>query len=142
MSSPIAPPIVLPNEAVNDRGAFLTLRYDFTSGSRFAPLGGRPGSASGRLTGTIFLDANENGRLDAGEIVVPNVTVLFDGRFSTRTDSNGRFDFPFVSSGPHTLTVVSDNMPLQWTVANDGRVEVEVHTRDTTDINIAATRLR
>jgi len=142
VGSPIAPPIATPVDAANDRGAFLTLRYEFNTGSRFAPLGGRPGTASGRLNGTIFLDANENGRMDAGETVVPNITVVLDGRFSTRTDANGRFDFPFVASGPHVLTVSSDNLPLQWTLPNDGRVEVEVHTRDTTDIYIAATRMR
>ncbi len=141
VSSPISPPAT-PIDAANDRGAFLTLRYEFSAGSRFAPLGGRPGSASGRLTGTIFLDANENGRMDAGEAVVPNIMVVLDGRFSTRTDANGRFDFPFVASGPRVLNVVSDNLPLQWTVANDGRVEAEVHTRDSTEVNIPATRMR
>ena len=141
VSSPIAPPTA-PIESTRDRGAFLTLRYEFNSGSHFAPLGGRPGSPAGRLTGTIFLDQNDSGRMDAGDGIAPNVTILLDGRFSTRTDIKGRFDFPFVSAGPHTLTVVSDNMPLQWSVANEGRVEVEVHTRETTEVNIRGQRMR
>jgi hypothetical protein len=142
VSSPIAPPLPAPVDATRARGAFLTLRYEYAAGSPFAPLGGRPGSGAGRLTGTIFLDANENGRMDAGEAVAPNVTVLLDGRFSTRTDAKGRFEFPFVASGPHSLVVESDNMPLQWTVANEGRVDTDVHTRDTTEVNIPAQRLR
>ncbi|MFO1311756.1 MAG: hypothetical protein U1F41_06765 [Burkholderiales bacterium] len=141
VSSPIAPPVA-PVEALRDRGAFLTLRYEFNAGGYFAPLGGRPGSPSGALAGIVFLDANDNGRLDAGEGFAPNVVVLLDGRFSTRTDSQGRFDFPFVSAGVHSITVVSDNMPLQWTLPNEGRIEVEVRTRDTTEVRIPAQRIR
>ena len=106
------------------------------------PLGGGPGSGSGRLTGVVYLDTNENGKFDAGEAGAPNVTVILDGRFSTRTDTNGRFDFPAVAAGRHVLTVQADNLPLPWTLTDQGRTEVEVGTRDRVDVNIGAMRLK
>jgi hypothetical protein len=141
VTSPLAPPVVIANPAFSQHGVFLTVRYQKAAGSHFAPLGGRPGDGSGRLTGTVFLDGNDNGRFDAGEAVAANVLVVLDGRYSTRTDSAGRFDFPAVASGTHVLTAVPDNLPLPWTIAGDGRVQVEVRTRDHTDVSIAARRI-
>lgn len=106
------------------------------------PLGGLPGSGSGRLSGVVYLDANENGRLDAGEAGAPNVTVILDGRFSVRTDSNGRFDFQAVAAGHHVITVQTDNLPLPWTLTNSGRTEVEVSTRERAEVDIGALRLK
>jgi hypothetical protein len=106
------------------------------------PLGGSLGAGSGRLTGVVYLDLNENGRYDAGEAGAANVTVILDGRFSTRTDANGRYDFPAVAAGHHVVTVQPDNLPLPWTLLNQGRTEVEVTTRDRVDVNIGAMRLK
>ena len=142
VSSPIAPPVFTPIASQSTRGFFLTLRYQDARGAQFVPLGGAPGSGSGRLTGVVYLDANENGHYDAGEVGAPNVTVILDGRFSVRTDTNGRFDFPAVVAGHHVLTVQTDNLPLPWTLNNQGRTEVEVGTRDRVDVNIGAMRLK
>jgi hypothetical protein len=142
VTSPLAPPLATVNPALSQRGAFLTIRYQRASGTHFVPLGGAAGSGSGQLTGTIYLDANDNNQIDAGEEVAPNVTVVLDGRYSTRTDNNGHFAFPAVATGHHTLNVVPDNLPLPWTLADNGRVEVEVRTRDHTDVSIGAHRVR
>ena len=114
VTSPLTPPVPTPQASQGQQGFFLTLRYQYARGSHVVPLGGRAGSGSGRLTGVVYLDANENGRFDAGETGVPNITVILDGRFSTRTDANGRFDFPAVVAGHHVITVQSDNLPLPW----------------------------
>ncbi len=79
---------------------------------------------------------------DAGEAGAPNVTVVLDGRFSVQTDASGRFDFPAVATGHHVISVVPDNLPLPWVLAGDGRAEVVITTRDRTDVNIAAQRMR
>jgi len=142
VTSPLTPPVPTPQASQGQQGLFLTLRWQQSRGGHFVPLGGSPGSGSGRLTGVVYLDANENGRYDAGEAGAPNVTVILDGRFSTRTDANGRFDFPAVVAGRHVLTVQQDNLPLPWTLVNQGRTEVEVTTRDRVDVNIAAMRLK
>jgi hypothetical protein len=89
-------------------------------------LGGSAGSASGasgELTGTVYLAANNNGQLDAGDIGAANVTVVLDGRF----------DF---------ATVVADNLPLPWALVGDARAEVVVGTCDKADIAIGAQRPR
>ncbi|MGO9513891.1 MAG: hypothetical protein ACLP2F_09655 [Steroidobacteraceae bacterium] len=142
VESPLTPPVATPIPAVEERGVFLTFRYQRASGSHFAPLGGAPGAGSGQIAGIVYLDANNNGRLDAGEAGAANVTVVLDGRFSAQTDATGRFDFPVVATGHHVITVISDNLPLPWTLVNEGRTEVEVSTRGRTDISIGAQRLR
>jgi SdrD B-like domain len=142
ITSPLAPPTAQVVPTAGERGVFLTVRYQAARGSHFAPLGGMAGSGSGRLTGVVYLDANENGRYDAGEAGVPNVIVLLDGRFSVRTDNNGRFDFPAVASGHHVLTVQTETLPLPWTLANSGRTEVNVSTRDSTEVDIGAQRIK
>ena len=142
VTSPLTPPVPVAVPSQGQAGVFLTLRYQNGRGGHFVPLGGAPGSGSGRLTGVVYLDANENGRFDAGEAGAPNVIVILDGRFSTRTDVNGRFDFAAVVAGHHVLTVQTDNLPLPWTLANQGRTEVEVGTRDRVDVNIGAMRLK
>jgi hypothetical protein len=140
--SPLTPPMATVVPSVQESGVFLTLRYRRASGSHFAPLGGAPGAASGQIAGVVFLDANNNGHADAGEAGVPNVTVVLDGRFSVQTDATGRFSFPVVATGHHVISVVPDNLPLPWTLINEGRAEVEVTTRDRTEINMAAQRMR
>ena len=138
----IAP--VVPIETVlpvpRDRAIFITVRYEDHAGTPVAPLGGAPGSGAGVIRGFIFYDANDNGRRDANEVGAANVTVLLDGKFATRTGSDGRFEFPFVASGPHSVVVVPDNLALPYSIANEGRREALVRTRETTTIEIPAVR--
>ena len=139
LDSPISVINTLP--AQRSRAVFLTLRYEDSGGTPTVPVGGRPGSAAGEIAGTLFLDLNDNGQRDAAEPGASNVTILLDGRFSTRTDEAGRFDFPFVAVGTHTISVVADNLPLPWTVG-DARFEVRVDARSTATLEIAARRVR
>jgi hypothetical protein len=140
--SPLTPPVATVVPSIQERGMFLTLRYRRAGGSHFAPLGGAPGAGSGEIAGVVFLDANNNGHADAGEAGAPNVTVVLDGRFSVQTDASGRFSFPVVATGHHVISVVPDNLALPWTLINQGRAEIEVTTRDRTEINMAAQRPR
>jgi hypothetical protein len=142
VSSPLSPPTPTYLPSAGQRGVFLTVRFQAARGAHFVPLGGAPGSGSGRLTGVVYLDANENGHYDAGETGAPNVTVILDGRYSVRTDATGRYDFPAVAAGHHVLTIQTDNLPLPWSVNNEGRTEVTVSTRDRTEVNIGALRLK
>jgi len=142
VTSPLAPPTPVAVPMQGERGIFLSVLYQAAGGAHFAPLGGVAGAGSGRLSGVIFLDANENGRFDAGESGVANVTVILDGRFSVRTDANGRYDFPAVVAGHHVISVQQDNLPLPWTLNNSGRTEVDVKTRERTELDIGALRLK
>jgi hypothetical protein len=90
----------------------------------------------------IYLDANDDSRLDAGEQGAANVTVILDGRFVTRTDTQGRFDFPAVVEGAHIVTVIPDNLPLPWMLKDGGRTELNVAVRSSTQVEIPAQRGR
>ena len=135
VASLIPTPIFSP--VVRDRSLFLILRYEDRAGTPLAPLGGAPGSGAGIIVGYLFLDANDNDRRDASEIGAANVTVLLDGRFSTRTDNQGKFEFPLVAAGTHAISVVADNLPLPYFVSEDKR-QVVVRTRESTMVEIAA----
>jgi hypothetical protein len=142
VTSPLTPAVPTPQAAAGQRGIFLTLEYRAARGAHFIPLGGMAGAGSGRLSGVVYLDANENGHYDAGEAGAPNVTVILDGRFSVRTDANGRFDFAAVAAGRHVITVQGDNLPLPWMLTNSGRTDVEVGTRERTEVDIGALRIK
>lgn len=136
-----APPPIDPQATIAPRQRFgwISLRYEEQAGSPSLALGGRAGQGGGRIAGVLFLDSNGNGRLDPGEPLAPNVSILLDGRYSVQTDALGRFEFPFVGSGEHRLRVVPDNLPLPWAV-QDGGVVVRVERRETTQVSIGAAR--
>lgn len=127
---------------IDDRGALLILRYETRAGSMAPPLGGRIGAAAGRVVGVVYLDANDDGRLTAGEQGVAGATVILNDRYSARTDGQGRFEFPAVAVGTHRITVLPDNVPLPWTLVDDGRREIEVTVRGTANVEVAARRTR
>jgi hypothetical protein len=135
---PVEPAVVVPR----DRAIFLSVRYEDHAGSPMAPLGGRPGTGAGTLVGYIFYDANDDGRRGANENGAANVTVVLDGRYAVRTGTDGRFEFPLVAAGPHSLSVIPDNLALPYAVSEDGRRDVVVRTRETTTLEIPAQRVK
>ncbi len=135
-------PVVQGPVAPRDRAVFLTVRYEERAGTPIAPLGGMPGSGAGVLSGQIYYDANDDGRRGANESGAANVTVVIDGRYATRTDAEGRFEFPVVAPGPHVVTVVPDNLALPYAIRGDGKRQVIVRTRETTTLDFAATKLQ
>jgi SdrD B-like domain len=139
VQSPLTAP-TLAGSSLQDKGIFISLRYTEAAGSTKAPIGGTPGSAAGSVQGVIFLDENGNGKQEASERGAAKVTVLLNGRYSAETDSQGRFEFPYVAAGSHTITVVSDNLPLPWSVQNEGKQTIRVLTRDQTRVVISATK--
>jgi hypothetical protein len=46
------------------------------------------------------------------EAGVGGVTIVLNGRFSTRTDAQGFYSFPAVAAGTHQVEMVLDNLPL------------------------------
>jgi SdrD B-like domain len=142
----VTSPLTAPSEAIvpsiEDRGLFLTVRYQRSSGLHFAPLGGAPGAGSGSIAGYIYLDANENGRMDADETGAEHITVLLDRKYSVETDAKGHYEFSTVASGTHTIEAVMDNLPLPWSFANQGPHTVEIRTRGRSTLDVAATRMR
>ena len=131
---------VIPTPA--SRTLQLILRYEDRAGTVMAPLGGTPGMGGGALQGTVFFDADNNGRREASEAGVPNVTVLLDRRFVARTDAQGRYEFPWVAAGAHTVQVQSDNVPLPWSPVQRDAVPASVVVRSTTHLDFPLQRDR
>ena len=65
------------------------------------------------VSGRVFMDVNSNGMFDAGDRVVPDVTVVMDGKDEATTDKNGVYTFSFVKSGKHTLSVNLGCVPAE-----------------------------
>lgn len=127
----------------DDRSLQVTLRYDIGGGRARQVIGGAPGAAVGQIAGSVFLDDNADGVRGAAELPATDVTVLVDGRYSVRTDAQGRFRFDRVAVGTHTLEIVPDNLPLPWSIdAALLRREVRVEVRDGNVIEIPAQRPR
>ncbi len=143
---PTLPGIAAPNSApaTSSRDLWITLRYDFQAGSASVPIGAgaRIGAGGGNIEGVVYLDDNANGRFDALEARAANVTVTLDGRYTTRTDAQGRFEFPFVAPGVHRIAVSADTLPLPWLMQSTEPLRVEVAPRETIRIEIGATRDR
>ena len=138
---PLAPDTFI--DIPRDRSLFLSLRYQHRAGTASGVLGGPPGSPVGSITGSVYLDDNGDGQRAASEQPAANVTVLLDGLYAVRTDSNGEFTFPRVAVGAHVVTVVPDNLPLPWFVDEElDRRAVEVTVRDQQRVDIGARRQR
>lgn len=128
---------------IPDSSRFMvTLRYEGKAGRASAPIGGAPGSAAGGLRGVVFLDADNNGRRDASELGVPNITVVLDRRYVARTDSQGRYEFPAVAAGEHVLEVQTDNIPLPWSPAAREPAKTSIHVRQDTTYDFPLQRDR
>lgn len=135
---PLAPlGLVIPD---NDRSFYVVLRYEFEAGSRNIPLGGKATDGGGRIEGTVYFDANRTGTQEASETGVPNVTVFLDNRYAVRTDSQGRFEFPFVASGARTVTIRGETLPLPWNVVDQGQTRVDVRLRENVTLTIPVQR--
>lgn len=137
---PLAPPLPFESTTTQSSSVFVALRWEDRAGSRSAPLGGQPLQGGGRIEGVVFLDTNRNGRQEAGESGTAGVTVYMDNRYAARTDSQGRFEFPFVAAGTHTITVLRETLPLPWVPAQDKPMPVEVLVRDQLRLSIGAVR--
>ena len=133
---PLAPPPDRSFLSTDTRSFYLVLRYEDSAGSRSLPLGGTSRTGGGGVEGVVYLDANRNGAQDAGEQGAPGVTVYMDGRYAVRTDSQGRFKFPFVAPGTRSITVLNETLPLPWEVGNQRETRVEVIVRETTGVAI------
>ena len=122
---------------------FARLRWSESTGSEPTVLGVRgvtPGS--GRITGTVFFDENRDGKRSPGERGVANALVLLDGRrASTRTDSQGRYEFWPVFTGEHRLTLRTEELPLPWGLDDESPVPVSIAPRATEIIDFALVRL-
>jgi hypothetical protein len=65
--------------------------------------------ASGKVTGRVFIDSDNDGVYDHGEKGAEGVVVLLDGTRSATTDRRGNFAFDAVSPGAHMVSLLTDS---------------------------------
>lgn len=118
----------------------VSLRYEDRAGTSSAPLGGAPGVGAGRLSGTVYFDLDRNGRRDPNESGVPEIAIELDGRYITRTDAQGRYEFPTVVAGPHTVRIITDDVPLPWNPIQVDATPVELRVRSATVVDFPLQR--
>jgi len=68
---------------------------------------------TGRISGLVWLDANDNGRLDEGEKPLPDVRVVTGSGRDTLTDEKGYFIIGDLPPGEHILLVDEKTIPEQ-----------------------------
>ena len=66
---------------------------------------------TGRISGVVWLDANENGRLDEGEQPLPDVRVVTSSGRDTLTDDKGYFIIGDLPPGEHIVLLDEKTMP-------------------------------
>jgi len=68
---------------------------------------------TGRITGVVWFDANENGRLDEGEQPLADVRVVTGSGRDTLTDNKGYFIIGDLPPGEHILLLDEKTIPEQ-----------------------------
>ena len=68
---------------------------------------------TGRISGIVWLDLNENGRLDEGEQPLADVRVVTGSGRDTLTDANGYFLIGDLPPGEHVILVDEKTLPDQ-----------------------------
>jgi hypothetical protein len=122
-------------------GVWLSIRYARRAGRAFPSFGANPAGAvgSGRLSGTVFFDENGDGIRQPSEEVAAGVVVILDGRYETRTNSQGTYSFSPVPAGAHTVMILVEELPLPWGLDDERPREREVRFRQGTDIDFPLT---
>ncbi|HVG32177.1 MAG TPA: hypothetical protein VM911_03825 [Pyrinomonadaceae bacterium] len=94
---------------------------------------------TGRMTGTVWFDANENGQLDEGERPLPDVRIMLGSGRDTLTDENGVFIIGDLPPGDHVVLIDEKTLPENMRSAN-GSLTVKVQAgAETADINLPVT---
>jgi hypothetical protein len=86
---------------------------------------------TGRITGIVWLDVNENGRLDEGEQPLADVRVVTGSGRDTLTDEKGYFIIGDLPPGEHILLLDERTIPTQ-TRSSAGSQTIKVAAGDET----------
>ncbi len=86
------------------------------------------------VTGTAFLDANQNGILDGGEAGIPGITVTLMGALQpvTVTNGSGQYGFAIELAGPISI---SADLPATYFRTTSSPVYLDVTLETTTTLN-------
>jgi len=123
------------------RAFWITVGYARSAGQPYPTFGrahdGKAGS--GAISGLVFFDENHDSIRQFGEKVAIGATVVLDGRYETRTDELGRFQFAPVPTGAHEITVLTEELPLPWGLEDETPRRINVPFRGAAEIDFALT---
>lgn len=126
----------------DDKSLWLFVRFEEQWGQPYGfNLRGEQGAGSGRIAGTVFLDANRDGAQQADELGVAGVEVFLNQRQRTTTDSQGRYEFSTVPTGMQSLSLRPESIPLPWGDGPRSRTTVEVPLRGTARAELAVVKV-
>jgi len=69
----------------------------------------------GTLSGIVFEDRNHNGSFDAGDVPIKDAVLRLDDGYVVETDAQGRYSYPNVVDGEHTLQLDPESYPVRLT---------------------------
>ena len=91
---------------------------------------------TGRITGRVWLDANENGKFDEGESPLADIRVVTSSGRDTLTDADGNFTIADLAPGEHVFLLDEKTLP-EKTMAGFKPLAVQAFAgRETSDINL------
>ena len=105
----------IPNPAYEVRGG---TERRFTWGEAAPVYGVFPQSGLrgvGTVTGRVFIDINGNGVYDGADTPLKDAVLRLDDGFVVETDSQGRYYYPNVVAGEHTLQLDPESYPVKLT---------------------------
>lgn len=139
---PVLPGIDVAPATLYDKRVLVGVRYEESSGTPYQTLGLRNAPGSGRLSGIVFFDENGDGIRQPTERGAANVTIYLDSRFPVTTDAQGRFAFPVVSPGSHSLRILNEALPLPWSVDDQHPPVANVPLRGDAVVDVPLTKIR
>ena len=92
---------------------------------------------TGRITGAVWLDANENGKFDENEQPLADVRVVAGSRRDTLTDANGFFVIGDLAPGEHVILIDEKTLPEKTKSAIAPLTVKVLAGRETADINFS-----
>jgi copper amine oxidase-like protein len=95
---------------------------------------------TGRVSGVVWLDTNENGRVDEGERLLADVRVVTGSGRDTLTDINGNFLIGDLPPGEHILLVDEKTLP-ERTRSSAGSLSIKIEAGTETATSFPITNL-
>ncbi len=106
------------------------------AGTGAAADGTRPSRGTGSIAGTVFADWNGNGQPDAGEELLPGISVRL-GAASAVTGRDGQFSFVNVPSGALVVGLDSGALPVDFDAPPAGDITLQMGRGDSRRVAFA-----
>ncbi len=83
------------------------------------------------IRGRVFVDENANGIYDIGEEGIEGINIALGPQYRvTTTDENGKYGFEYLTPGVYTIELNPANIPLEYKLISDNKMEVELLPRE------------